>query len=256
MDQATYAAEAEIEQDHWWFVGRRKLFGGIIAGLGLPSDARTLDAGTSTGTNLRLLRDLGFTRVEGVDISLEAKQFCELKQLGTVTIGDVCALPYSDNQFDLVLATDVIEHLDDDLRAAAELFRVLKPGGHVLITVPAFPSLWGLQDDVAHHKRRYRKRPLLRVLTDSGLQCHKAFYFNYLLFAPIWLARCIIRLGGIRLRSENDVNNPWINHVLTWVFSFDVWSACWLSPPFGVSILALCTKPSSAVTLLSKTHAA
>jgi SAM-dependent methyltransferase len=256
MDQATYAAEAEIEQDHWWFVGRRKLFGWLIRALDLPRDVRALDAGTSTGTNLRLLRDLGFTNVEGVDISPEAKQFCERKQLGIVTIGDLCALPYADNQFDLVLATDVIEHLDDDGRAVAELIRVLKPGGHVLITVPAFPSLWGLQDIVAHHKRRYRKRPLLQLLGARGLQCRQAFYFNFVLFAPIWLARQFIRLAGLRLRSENDVNTSSLNRVLRWIFTADVWSARWLSPPFGVSILALCTKPESVALQRTQSHAA
>jgi SAM-dependent methyltransferase len=254
MDQATYAAEAEIEQDHWWFVGRRKLFGWLIRALDLSPDVCALDAGTSTGTNLRLLRELGFTNVEGVDISPAAKEFCERKQLGIVTIGDLCALPYGDNRFDLVLATDVIEHLDADGQAVAELFRVVKPGGHVLITVPAFPSLWGLQDIVAHHKRRYRKHQLLQLLSARGLQCRQVFYFNFVLFAPIWLARQIIRLAGVRLRSENDVNSSSLNRVLRWIFTADVWSARWLSPPFGVSILALCTKPT--VSALPQAHAA
>lgn len=252
MDSATYAAEATVEKNHWWFVGRRKLFGVMIRSLHLSAEARILDAGTSTGTNLRLLRELGFTRVEGVDLSPEAKQYCESKQLGPVTIGDLCALPYTDGQFDLVLATDVLEHVDEDQRAVDEIRRVLRPGGHALITVPAFRSLWGLQDEVSHHKRRYRKPQLLRLLKRSGLICRQAFYFNYLLFVPIWLARQIILLGRCQLRSENEVNTPWINRLLTWIFTADVLSARWLRPPFGVSILAHCTRPADDSILMDQ----
>src|SRR5262245_34037910 len=200
MNLETYAAEAEIEKDHWWFVGRRALFARVIESLQLPRDARILDAGTSTGTNLRLLRGLDFTRVDGVDLSDEAIRYCAMKDLGHVTRGDLCDLPFASGQFDLALATDVIEHLDDDRRALAELERVLKPGGHALISVPAFPSLWGKQDEVAQHKRRYRRRPLQAAIQEAGLECLDVFHFNYLLFAPIWLARQVIRLFDIKLR--------------------------------------------------------
>lgn len=113
-----------------------------------------------------------------------------------------------------MLATDVLEHLDDDAAAVAEIQRVLRFGGHALITVPAFPSLWGLQDQVAHHKRRYRQQSLLKLLKDSGLHCERVFHFNYLLFGPIWLARQVIRMSRLRLRSENDVNNRSLNKLL------------------------------------------
>ncbi len=79
MDIATYAAEAAIEADHWWYVGRRLLFSDIIKALGLPESADVLDVGTSAGTNLRMLRDLGFARVIGVDQSREAIRFCAEK---------------------------------------------------------------------------------------------------------------------------------------------------------------------------------
>ena len=91
MDIATDAAEAAIEADHWWFVGRRLLFSDLIKGLGLPRDAEILDVGTSTGTNLRLLRNLGFARITGVDQSPDAIRFCAEKGLGAVRLGDVLA---------------------------------------------------------------------------------------------------------------------------------------------------------------------
>jgi len=133
MDSATYAIEADVEATHWWFTERRWLFGRLIAGFALARDARILDIGTSTGTNLRLLRELGFTRGEGLDASAEAVRWCAEKGYGKVTQGDVCALPFDDASFDLVLATDIIEHVDDDGAALREIRRVLKPGGRVLM---------------------------------------------------------------------------------------------------------------------------
>src|SRR5215475_3136318 len=105
MDTLTYAVEAEVEANHWWFIGRRRLFSEMIADLQLPSDARVLDIGTSTGTNLRLLRDLGFANRKGLDLSDEAIRWCKQKDLGIVEKGDICNLPFRDGEFQLILAT-------------------------------------------------------------------------------------------------------------------------------------------------------
>ena len=183
MDNAAFAAEAAFEAHHWWFVGRRILFSRIIRKLGLSRNAAILDVGTSTGTNLRMLRRMGFVDVTGLDQSEEAIRYCAEKGLGLVRRGDVCSLPFSDNSFDLVLATDVLEHVAADTVAMAEIRRVVRPQGYALLTVPTFPLLWGLQDNVAHHLRRYRLRELLAKLQAAGLQSRSHYYFNYLLFA-------------------------------------------------------------------------
>src|SRR5579863_6361463 len=196
MELATYAAEAEREADHWWFAGRRRLFGSELARAGIALDARVLDVGTGTGSNLRMLRELGFTGVTGLDDSDEAIRFCASKGFDYVRKGDICAMPFADASFDLVLATDVIEHVDDDRRAVAEIARVLRSDGVALVTVPAFKSLWGLQDRQAHHKRRYRMRMFAAALRSSGMRIERSYYFNYLLFAPIWLARKLIDALG------------------------------------------------------------
>lgn len=239
MECATYEVESQVEQSHWWFVGRRQLFRRCIEALALPADAAILDVGTSTGTNLRLLRDMGFTRYRGLDPSPDAIRWCAQKGFGTVEQGSVSKIPHPDETFDLVLATDIIEHVDDDVMALRELRRVLKPGGTLLITVPAFASLWGLQDEVAHHKRRYRKSMFLERIARAGLACRTSYYFNFLLFVPIWLARQAIRLLGIRLKSENQINTPMLNGFLRAIFSIDVTLARHLKPPFGASILGL-----------------
>lgn len=239
MDVAAYATEAAIEVDHWWFVGRRRLFSNIINKFNLVADANVLDVGTSTGANLQMLRDLGFTRIIGLDQSPVAIQFCAERGFGQVRLGDVCTLPFPEATFDLVLATDIIEHVDDDLRGLQELRRVLKPGSPLLLTVPAFPMLWGLQDEVSHHKRRYRLNQLLKKLDKAGLSVRRHFYFNYLLFLPILASRQMMRLVKVRVDSENQINTKWLNWALTLLFLFDVATAPWLRPPFGVSALVI-----------------
>jgi SAM-dependent methyltransferase len=237
-----YAVEAEVEATHWWFVGRRRLFARELARAGLRSDSAVLEVGTGTGTNLRLLRQLGVREVAGLDSNELAIQYCRSKGLGDVRHGDIRALPFGDCSFDFVLATDVIEHVEADAEALGELARVLKPGGTALLAVPAFPSLWGLQDVVAHHKRRYRMQPLLQKMRAAGLEPRRHYHFNYLLFVPIWLARRLIDLLGIKRASENEFNSPFLNRVLSAVFTFDVVTAPVLHMPFGVSILAVGAK--------------
>lgn len=239
MEITAFAVESEIEEGHWWFVGRRNLFSSILDDLHVRRDASILDLGTSTGTNLRMLRDLDYVNVVGLDYSPQAIAYCQSKGLGPLIRGDACKLPFPENAFDFVLATDIIEHIEDDNRALAEINRVLRPGGQALITVPAFQSLWGLQDDKAFHVRRYRRRPLLERIARAGLTVKDSYHFNYLLFVPIWGARQIIRLLKLQFDSENQVNSPLINSVLKAVFAADIRSAPRIRPPFGVSILAL-----------------
>lgn len=249
MQATNYAVEAEIEATHWWFVGRRRLFGRMIFDLGIASEAAILDIGSSTGTNLRLLKEIGFDNVIGLDASEESIRYCREKGLGEVMKGDICNLDFEDAAFSLVLATDVIEHVDDEAAALKEVARVLRPGGTALITVPAFPSLWGLQDEVSHHKRRYRKAELIHKIEAVGLRVEKAFYFNYLLFGPIWLARQVLRLSRIALASEGALNSPLINRLFTAVFDVDVATAPVLRPPFGVSALVITYKPDEAAAI-------
>jgi ubiquinone/menaquinone biosynthesis C-methylase UbiE len=244
METGTFASEAVHEETHWWFVGRRRLFAREINDVGLLPTATILDVGTSTGTNLRMLRDLGFSDVSGLDFSMEAIAHCESKGFAGVKQGDICAMPFPDEKFDLVLATDIIEHVDDDEQALHEIARVLKPGGRALVTVPAFKILWGLQDRVAQHKRRYSKLELLDRIGAAGLTIETSYHFNYLLFAPILIARRLVDALGIKARSEAEFNSPSINWIFNKIFAADVMSARRIKPFFGVSILAFARKPA------------
>ena len=241
MEYSAVAVEAVVEATHWWFVGRRRLFSHMIKRCDLAAGAEILDVGTGTGANLRMLRDMGFVHVMGIDSSPEAARYCQQKGLGSVQLADVCALPFPDGRFDFIMATDVIEHVDEDDKALNELRRVLKPGGKILLTVPTFHSLWGLQDDFSHHKRRYRMPGLLAQVKAARFQPTESFYFNYLLFVPIFLCRQVLRLTKPKITSEFQINWRWLNWVLLRLFEFDVWTAPGLHPPFGISALVMAT---------------
>jgi SAM-dependent methyltransferase len=242
MDALAYVIEAEVQDTHWWFVGRRRLFGREIARLGLDRSSPVLDVGSGTGSSLAMLREAGYLNVAGLDLRPEAIAFCAEKGF-EVKLGNATALPFPDDSFELVLATDVIEHLDADLNGLEEVNRVVKPGGHALVTVPAFPSLWGLQDRIAHHRRRYRMRPLLALVKQAGFKPVRHYYFNYLLFAPIWLARRGIDMLKPNIQHEGQVNSPLLNRLLTALFVVDLATSPVLRPPFGVSIFMLAKKP-------------
>ena len=244
MDSAVYEVDARVGQTHWWYVGRRRLFARVIADLGTKPTDPVLDVGTSAGTNLRMLRDEGFAQATGLDSSEDAIRWCAEQGLGKVHRGDITKMPFEDQSFSLVLATDVIEHVDDDVAALSEIRRVLRPGCPVLITVPAFPSLWGFQDEVSHHKRRYRMKRLLEAVRAAGLEPERKFHFNFLLFPPIWVARQVIKRLKPKIASETEVNAPFVNGVLTKLFHTDIALAPRLSPPFGVSILLVARRPA------------
>src|SRR5207244_1565920 len=125
-----------------------------------------LDAGCGTGRNM--LEFAGLGTVEGVDASPEAIEFCRRRGLDGVREGQIESLPYADGTVDLILATDVLEHLRDDYAALAELRRVAAPGGRLLATVPAYQWLWSQHDAAHHHFRRYTYRLLRSRLQMTG----------------------------------------------------------------------------------------
>jgi SAM-dependent methyltransferase len=253
MHPSAYAIEAGVVETHWWFLGRRRLVARTLERYGVDRFGPTLEVGSGTGTNLRLLHRMGFQRVFGVDRSPIAASYCRELALYPVPVADARGLPFADEKFDLVIATDVIEHVDDDRKALGEIARVLKPGGTALITVPAFPALWGSNDDLARHHRRYRLRPLETTIEASGLSVMQMRHFNYILFVPIWLVRTVIWMLRLPIESEASLTPPWLNRILTWIFAFDVGTAFALNPPFGVSILAVCRRSADSRRVPSRT---
>ena len=243
MQQHTYSIMYQVEEKHWWFVGRRRIIASFlekICGEMKPLTPRILDVGCGTGANLELLGQYG--DAEGVDVSAEALAFCSTRGLTKVRQGEAERLPYEDGSFDLVTGLDVVEHLDDDVAGLSEMCRVLRPGGRILLFVPAFMFLWGVQDDVSHHRRRYTLPGLRNVVEKAGLTVERATYANITFFAPILLGRALMKVTGLRPASENNINVSALNGVLGRVLGAESAFLRRLNFPFGVSALCVARK--------------
>jgi len=239
METSAQENAARLERNHWWYRGRRQLIRARIEALGVRPSAQMLDVGCGTGANLTLLGELGFVDVTGVDLSEDAIRWCCEKGHAAVERGDICDLPFPDAHFDFVLAIDILEHVADDATAIAELRRVLRPGGTLLVTVPAIGGSWGFQGDDAYQKRSYLKRELAAQLRLGGFTVTHSFYFNYLLLGPIWIAQQLSRRLGIQVASANWAKSRWMNAMLRRIFAIDVWLAPYLRPGYGASVLAV-----------------
>ena len=242
MEQHTYGIMNDVEDKHWWFVGRRAILEEFLRGIIEKVEAknpRILDVGCGTGANLEMLANFG--EAEGVDVSDDALEFCRLKKL-KATKGLAEKLPFADESFDVVTALDVVEHLDDDVAGLKEMNRVLKSGGRTLIFVPAFMWLWGVQDDISNHRIRYTKKQIVERLKLAGFEIERATYANWTFFAPILAGRTIMKITGIKPESEKNVNVSALNGIFGKIFSAE---RLWLKNfdfPFGVSIVITAKK--------------
>jgi SAM-dependent methyltransferase len=254
MQQHTYAIMDRVEDTHWWFVGRRAILETFLKNLvgsssrslasvdtekSVNAPFRILDVGCGTGANLEMLSQFG--AAEGVDVSDEALDFCRKKGL-TVQKGLAETLPYADGTFDVTTALDVIEHLDDDVAGLKEMHRVTKSGGHSLIFVPAFMWLWGVQDDISHHRIRYTRKQIVERIEKAGFKVERATYANFTFFAPVLAGRALMKLTGIKPESENNINISALNGIFGRIFSSERFWLKNLNFPFGVSIVAVARK--------------
>lgn len=244
MQGHTYAILDHVEGSHWWFVGRRAILDNFLKNIvaeipGSRSEVRILDVGCGTGGNLEMLSHYG--RCEGVDISEKALQFCRKKGMD-VHQGMAESLDFDDGSFDLVTALDLVEHLDNDAAGLSEMYRVMKPGGRLLVFVPAFMWLWGVQDDVSHHRIRYTRPQLVSRLEKAGFEVERSTYANIIFFLPILLGRLLIKLTGFKPESENNLVIGGLNGVMGKIFGAERY---WLEKsdlPFGASIVAVARK--------------
>jgi len=240
MMEHTYPILFRVEQSHWWHTGRREILASFVADICrqvTDRRPRILDVGCGTGANLLMLSKYG--DAEGVDVSEDALAFCRERGLEKVKLGAGEELPYEDGSFDLVTAFDVVEHMDDDLAGLTEMRRVLRPGGRVLLFVPAFMFLWGLQDDVSNHRRRYRLPELRRVLEQAGFEVERTTYANITFFLPILFIRKLMRLTGLKASTENNINVTALNGFLRRLFETESWILRYMNLPFGVSALCV-----------------
>jgi len=231
-----------LDSDHWWFRARREIFARLLDELvDLPQGARILDLGPGSGVNLPVLQPRGEVTV--LDVSRFSLDSCLAGGARSLVQADASRPPFAAASFDLISALDVIEHLDHDQRALNECRRMLKQDGWLLLSVPALGILWGRQDVLSEHRRRYRRRQLAERLEQAGLRLERLSYFNTLLFPPILAARLCMRpfLGAAgRGGSDLAVRMPFgLDGLFFRLFAAE---AGWLvrrDLPIGVSLLAL-----------------
>lgn len=239
MDKQIYSKLREVEDDHWWFVGRRSIVKRVLGLLDLPRMPSVLDAGCGTGGTLPMLSGLG--KVVGLELDDGAAQVAITRHAGKLCRGGLPHdMPFSEQTFDLIVLLDVLEHIDDDLSAMMTVKNLLRPNGYLILTVPAFPFLWSQHDEGSHHKRRYQASSLARLIQEAGLQAEYITFFNTLLFPAATLVRLARRLiPPNEIASDLRLPRPWLNKLLQAIFSSERHFMGWARLPFGVSLLAI-----------------
>ena len=247
MQQDFYTEYSEIEDTHWWFRGRREIFTRLLA----PFENRELsilDIGFGTGAMLTFLQRYG--RVTGMDMSVDAIRFARTRCDAPMLLGDITALPVETASMDLVTAFDIVEHVPDDRAAFAELARVCRPGGHMLVTVPAFQFLWGNQDVISHHRRRYTLPDLRTRIEAAGFRIARLSYFNAFLFPIATAVRVARKLRSAppaeEVKSDFTMTKPGrVNDMLARVFAAEAKLLTRWRLPVGLSLLCIAQREPS-----------
>lgn len=246
MDRDFYKKHFEVEKSHWLMKVRRGIVRDVLdryLGAVKVGGAKVLDFGCGSGVLVRELARVGF-EAHGVEVSMDAVIFGESQGVENLSVASGHRIGFRDGEFDAFLALDVLEHIADEEWALREMERVLRPGGVAVIMVPAYMFLWGVQDEVAHHYRRYtmgRVVGLVKGFTD--FEVVRTSYFNTLLFLPIAAVRVASRVFGVRNReSDFDLSNDVLDRVCLFVFSFERKLLRRFRFPFGVSILVVLRK--------------
>ncbi len=243
------------EHDYWWHVGKRLIVYGLLARYGrrkkVPGQF-ALDLGCGTGLNLDHLAKLA--QPVGTDYYEEALQFCRERGHTLLCKSDAAKLPFGDGSFDIITALDVVEHLDDDAIALAEVKRILRPGGLAIISVPAYPFLWTYWDDILGHRRRYTTGSLRSVVEDAGLEVLKVSYSNLLTLFPATGVRMVKALlhrvaenRSERVMPESDfLPIPgWLNKLLVRYYRLESRLLMRINLPFGLSVVCVARRKRS-----------
>jgi SAM-dependent methyltransferase len=245
MDASEYDNIARLEAQHWWYRGMAAI---SMSFLGRQFEhaksLRILDAGCGPGGMLRSLSEFGQTI--GIDFHPLAISYAQTQNHATSPLvqGSITHLPLAGNEFDLVTSFDVLYHraVIHDGQALAEFARILKPGGHLLIRVPALEALRGHHDVVVHTRQRYDRTELKTKLESAGFLIKRLTYANSLLFPLIFLRRHA-QASDSEATSDVELPSPLVNNLLGWVMAIERF---WLSRfdfPIGVSLFALAAKP-------------
>jgi len=248
LETELYEYFFQAETTHWWFRARRAILADVLDRMHLQKGLRIADVGCGTGGMLPVLARHG--TVTGVDEAPQAREYCA--RSGFSEVRTLAEWHGRGGIYDLVTAFDVIEHVEDDVAFARGLRDRLAPGGRLLATVPAYPFLWSVFDEMNHHYRRYTGETLERSLTAAGFTLERMTHMNAFLFPALAGARLLER--GFSRPPRSDVERrrvldrwfrirPW-NGALETIFALERY---WLRAgdfPFGASILTVARKSS------------
>lgn len=249
MEQRYYETYYQHETRHWWFRWRFALIHDVITQItGMPPRPRMLDAGCGTGQMLKVLQRHG--DAVGLDLSPEAIAFAASRDAKNLVLGSVTKPPFSPGSFDIALALDVIEHVDDDQTILKGLRELIRPGGALILTVPAYESLWSDHDKINHHRRRYRTGQLQACVEGAGFEIDRITYCNTLLFPPVYLIR---RAQSFKRhffpKPDDEISSDLhsypgiVNSALYRLMLFENRLLRRWDMPAGVSILAVARRP-------------
>ncbi|MFA5401192.1 MAG: class I SAM-dependent methyltransferase [Dehalococcoidia bacterium] len=236
----------EMEQKHFWHVGRKEIILDVIRrSITCPEKIRMLEIGCGNGNVLEFLRQNNIN-AEGCDLFLEGLKFCRQRS-GSVPLYriDVLALPFK-AEYEAVGLFDVLEHIEDDVKALCEIHRALRPGGYLILTVPAYQSLWSRHDDTSHHIRRYSKKALMAKLEHSGFSVSRVTFFMFFLFPLLASIRLISRIFNFDKNKNKGINGsleyktiPVINDIFLALLRLEKYLIRNMDLPFGVSLIAV-----------------
>jgi len=240
MERSEYATMFRVEETHWWYQALHRL---IFQALEWESpdwrNKEILDIGCGTGA---ILKELGNPEKNtGIDLSPEAISFCRQRGLTNVRQGDVCALPFSDDSFDVIICSSVLYHqwVGDVAGALREMHRVLRADGALLVNVPAFSFLHSAHDDVVMTARRFRKPELRELLLEQDFKIRRLTYWTTFLFPLAIAART---LGGSKMGRDFESTDSWSQKALGAIMSLELRLLRRVSFPFGVALLAVARK--------------
>lgn len=248
MEWPEYQQMYCVEDQHWWFVSRRRLAAALIEQWIPGSDYRILDVGCGTGGNLAYLQQLG--AVTGLDLSADALGLAQGRNLPGLVQASGLQLPYPAETFHLVTVFDVLYHrwVSDDSSAITELYRVLEPGGWLLITDSALPLLWSVHDEIYYARQRYVLDEMQRKLRTAGFQIRRASYTNALLLPLALLYRALAHWLALEKKIDLEIPPPWLNQSFMLARAWETTMLQrGLTFPVGSSLVCLGQKPDNAL---------
>ena len=246
---ATHVYDIAAEQAHWWFRSRRHLIDWAIHSMTAYRENAILEIGCGSGGNLPTLAKYG--NVVGVDIDPDALAFANRGRSEAWAVeGNAMHLPQAwGDGFDILLAADMLEHIVNDRQVLREAYRVLQPGGFIVITVPAMPSLWGPHDETLGHQRRYTRGELLQKARNAGFQTAYCTHTMALLLPALWAHRHLLKAPWHKAATyQNPAARvpPWpANQIMEGIMATErMMLAIGAKWPLGVSLLYVGRKPA------------